>query len=262
MPEQNADKLIPDDQIEIFLKTVNERGFILEVQAHEVLQNTKIDSINKNPLYETIEGNQIETDALVTIGDCHFIIECKRTNYNWAFMKEKNSPDYISFIRRNDSDYHIKDLKFNRPASSHGFGVAINDESKNKESAIKTAYKDVRDHAKQVLAATEAYMRSHPAKATYIPTIITNAKLFKIDYDKEKIDENGDLGYILNQKNTNEIYYNIPQMVRNPFTNRPIVPKGGYIERHHMKSVLIVNIKNLHNLPQIARNIRDAFPEN
>lgn len=265
MTEVPTNELIPQDQIEIFLKTVNERGFILEEQVHEVLQNVRIDSIEKNPLYTTIDGGQIEADAVVSIGGCHFIIECKRTNYKWAFMKAKDSSDYILFIRKKDGDYYIKDLGFNKPTSSHGFGVMAADSKLEIDKGfVRTAYKDVREAAKQVLAETEAYIKTRQAEAIYIPTVVTNAQIFQLDYEKSKIDSEGNLGGIHGQKEISEIYYNIPQVIRREsstsFEKKPIVPKGGALERHHVKSVLFLNIHYLKNLPQIARNIFNAFP--
>ncbi|MFH1592716.1 MAG: hypothetical protein ABIB47_05105 [Candidatus Woesearchaeota archaeon] len=252
-------KLKPD-QKKIFLKTVNKKGFILEDRTWKVLINTEeIKRIDRNVVIEYPEANdRVEVDFIFQFENYHLIIECKRTDFTWFFPKSIGRSELLSLIY--DSDKGVKvSIRGNSIFRVAWYdidmamkGDRIFDVTNKWGGLAKTSRQEIHQYIRQVLKETEAYIsteeylgiRKSPPNDFIYPVIVTNAKLYSLDYSKDDINSDGDLTNYSSIKKIGFVAYNFPEIVRWDERGNQVVSNTSE-PQDHVKTVFIVNINHL-----------------
>lgn len=242
------DIIHPEDK-EIFLKTLNHKGFLLEDKTWKILEGKdNLSSLSRNKVIEYF-NERIEIDFIFVSGDHHLVIECKRTDYSWIFPKARERPNTLNLIFDSTDGMGIK-TRTTSDFKTAWWDIAVMFKDDNRlctrNDLGKTSYKDVHDHIKQVLKETEAYLSTDRFfNKTIMPTIVTNAKLYFLEYSKGDIDSNGNLIDFTNMEEIEGIVYNFPEVMRWDKKRQVISNVGNSISQDHVKSVFIVNINHL-----------------
>jgi len=221
--------VIRKEDEKILLDTLNKKGFFLEDKVIKIVEKMKPSRIGKRKII--MQGNDnVEIDVILEIGEKHFIIECKRTDYSWIFAKEKSSPNIVTFIEyhgdaigivrsrptikiRNTSDFET--TSFDIAVLFDSDGKIIRKKHKDINLAY-TSYNDIHDHIRQVLKETDFYINvTDLNKKIFIPIIVTNAKLYQLSYSFEKLNSDGNLIEYDDLSEIDGVAYIISEWMRN-----------------------------------------------
>jgi len=251
-------KILADEREKnLFLKTLNKKGFILEERTQAVFSKLfGAHQVKSNIVYDHF--GRVEIDALVELNDRNFIGECKKTDYTWIFPKEVKSDNRITLI------HYTKDgIRFSQRSTADFECVKSDiavvfeyDKLKMTNSTdVQSSTKDIHDAIRQVLNETEAVIRFTNFKGKiFFPIIVTNADLYIFDYNPKGIDRKGNIMKCLPLRPVNMIAYNFPQEMYWKFysatsgeTRMPIRNIRGEIG-DNMKTIFITNIEHLSEL--------------
>lgn len=255
-------KVIKDKDKNVFIKTLNKKGFLLEDKTWKMINDFMgIDGIRKNEIFDHYDGRPVEIDLIFKKGNKIFIIECKRTEYSWFFPKAKELKNSINLIFSTENGFekkrrnirNIDDLPsvWNNAAILLGDGNSIVRNTGNKNLA-QTSYKDVRDNVKQVLRETEGFISNEDIEENkiIIPVIVTNTDLYLMNYSKSNLNSRGDISSI-EDSDLKEIYqacYNIPETMYYKSNSEIDKIDDKTRSSDEVKSVFITNVNNLKKL--------------
>lgn len=230
----------------LLIKTINKRGFILEDRTWKIIKNhPNLRRIARGLIprkFKSSEGERAEIDVVGVIGNKHFVIECKHTDYSWIFPKSFDRPNTINTIYGFPQGLIIS----SRPTSDFktvfvDLPIMINENgSLKKESRsdyAQTSFKDVYDHIGQLLRNLKAYLYDEldMRNQYYVPIIVTNANLYFFDYDETDIDNKGDFKNFKSLESVPYLIYNFSDLIGEPFPE----------DEAQMKSIFIININHL-----------------
>ena len=253
----------------VFLNTLNKKGFILEDRSFRVISQSpyvELNSMRRNHAVD-FERERVEFDILVESGgDKHFIIECKRTDYTWIFMKDKDRNDVLNIIYDSKKGIRVNSHTTGNFKSSYSYDIAIGLKEdgtlrRSDGELAQTSYKDVRDNVRQVLKQVGVYINTplYDKKITpsdlIIPVVITNSPIYYLEYDVEDIKEDGDLKHYREIKDVGMVAYNFPEVIKwgssRIFNDKDIGNNGD-----NLKTVFIVNI---HKIKEFFK-LMDLYP--
>jgi len=241
----------PEDK-EIFLKTLNKKGFLLEDKVWKILEGADFQNIERNI---TLNHNdeRVEIDFLLINGRHHLVGECKRTDYSWFFAKASERSNTLNLIHQSQNKFQVKtrgtsDFK----TAWTDLEVLFKDDGRleiTQQGFVKTSKnseENIHKAIKQVLKETEAYIYSRGLpNSIIIPIIVTNADLYYIDYSKGDIDSKGDLTNYDEIKKIKGLVYNFPEIIKYGVYKSLIQGISPGILKHNVKSVFIVNVEHL-----------------
>lgn len=245
----------------ILIETVNKRGFILEDKVWRILTSTpKIANGSFQRRFRVYDGIETaEIDAIFSSNNRTSIIECKRSQYDWIFLKNIEDPNAGVIVKWDKIG--LNSINFNVPDFVSAFsGICIKINSgeivtKNKKE-IETPEKDIiYDAANQVLRETELFISSADLQLfsmnTFLPVIVTNANIGIIKYSGKNINEIGDLVDCTMPENLEPfVLLNVPYVMR-PRNIKIQAIKTSSKELGYMKSVFVVNVNCLEKFIEI-----------
>ncbi|MCX6746876.1 MAG: hypothetical protein NTU63_01945 [Candidatus Pacearchaeota archaeon] len=211
------------------IKEFNKRGYLLEDKMISILSRrlSTFNNLYKNPIGieygRRNNGERIEIDAIVEIGDKTFVLDAKRTEYDWIFSSSIERPNnainvvyihpkegYVSQPMIIDSSlgflnvvYHDFAIKFGENKLIRGRGEKISLPEVNRP--IHDAIRQILKESKAVLLEGSKYMS---AGKFLIPIIVTNARLLYLDFKDSQIDEQGNLTDWNSLKEVKAVGYN------------------------------------------------------
>ena len=248
----SEDNIIHPEDKELFLRTLNHKGFLLEDKTWKILENSSfLKSLSRNKVIDC-NGERIELD-LVFVSDNHnLVIECKRTDFSWIFPKAQERSNVLNIISDSNEGIKVKTI-INNDFNTAWYDVAVEFKEEgrlnitnNRDNLAKTSYKDIHDHIKQVLKETEAYLSCGRYLGKLImPVIVTNAPLYFLKYSKGDIDSNGNLIDYTNLEEVEGVVYNFAEVMRWDRGRQTIANSADSLFQDHVKSVFIVNINHL-----------------
>lgn len=240
----------------LLIKTINKKGFILEDRTWKTLNdNFPLNSgIARGSVTRKNSQERIEIDVVLVIESRHFIIECKHTDYSWIFPKPLNRSNDINLIHNytNSGALNINSR------STSDFQVVYNDlcillnkdgsvKKESKSDYAQSSYRDVHDAVRQVLKNLKVYLIDYignPKGYFFIPTIVTNADLYFMDYSEKDINEKGDFTNFKRLEKIPYLIYNFSEILGEPFSNNEAP----------MKSIFIININHLKEAINIIKD--------
>lgn len=245
-------ELIKAEDKEVFLKTLNKKGFLLEDKTWKILNGMSHKGIVRNKVLEH-KGERVEIDFIFNTEKHIFLGECKNTDYTWIFAKATERSNTFNLIY--DSNRGMK-VKTNCTSAAKcawtDMGVMLNKDGnlqKEKNGFAVTAKEnrnDIHKFIRQTLKETEAYLSQNRClEKIVMPTIVTNAKLYFLDYSKGDIDSNGNLTNYNEIKEVKGLVYNFPEVMRWDKGQQIIKSEDKGFGIHHVKSVFIININHL-----------------
>jgi len=247
-------EVIPTELRNDFLDTLNQKGFLLEQKTSKIL-STKILSKSLPGLGHLKEhevfnhfGERVEIDFLLTRGPWRFLIECKRTDYSWFFPKILDKPRMFYIIRDSSNGMEIIINPAKVQTTNYNIALKLDSPNKLKKKKIRfeTSYGDIHDNIKQILKEVEAYVCNERFLDNFlIPTLVTNAKLYQVDYSEEHLDDNGNLKDYDELPELDYVIYNFPEMIRWDKGRQLLQDKHTSMSQDHNKSVFIVNVNHL-----------------
>ena len=256
------DNIVHQEDKELFLQTLNKRGFLLEDKTWKIIsENIHFRSLETNKIINHGE-EKVEVDLIVLSGRHHLVIECKKTDYSWIFTRPIERPETLNLLYDSDGGIKVRSRSTSDfKVAWSGMALMFNEDGRlarqNRNRAQTTERDDIYEHIKQVLKETEFYIctnRQHPSNLSdtpivlthiIIPIIVTNARLGYLEYSKGDLSSNGDLINYSNIKEVEGIVYNFPQIMKWDYWQQTVENLGGTLNQHHIKSIFIVNINYL-----------------
>lgn len=274
--------LKPGDK-EVFLNTINKQGFFLEERVFKILFNTSNVSFLKRSFlpqrHNQSTGERIEIDLVcATRKDDEFdkkweknlIIECKKTYFSWVFSKSLAHPNVTNLILEDVGGMRVKSLdnqhKFIDESRfkfcfSSDMSIMINEDNTldlTNKKEVRTSRQEVHEAVRQVLHNTMAFRHDMDAEsyevrgkgAFFIPVIVTNARLFYLNYSEKNIDDNCNIKDYDDIKEVQGIVYNFPEVLGWANTR----------DEEAVKSVFIINQKHFKKFLDWIKNFEDVLP--
>lgn len=269
--KENNLELTQEDANDL-LSEFNKRGYLLEDKTYEVLNNhIQHNGIEKNQLgieYEKKTGERVEFDVLLKTNMKIFVIDAKRTTYDWIFSPSLNKGKsllnliclhpkrgYVSVPMNLDEDSPIK-------TANHDFAVEFDGEKlsrkDNKNSLVlpRDGFRPIHDAVRKVLKQSKAILLEGKKYISdykfVIPLVVTNGRLLYMNYKPEKIIENGDLTEIDSLVEAKAIAYNFNES----FGINGEQGLGSSRPENITKTVIIVNIKHL---KEIVEHLKESY---
>lgn len=252
-------EIIKIEDKEIFLKSLNKKGFLLEDKTWKILNELSSTSISRNKVVEH-EGERVEIDFIFESDECCLIGDCKRTDFSWIFAKANERSNTLNIIY--DSSKGMKVRTKNTSTFSTAWtdiGVMFGEDGKlvvennGFAKSPRESWNDLHKNIRQILKETEAYIQTRRfLNKIIIPIIVTNSKLCLLKYSKGDIGENGDLTNYESIKEVEGIVYNFPEVLKWDKMQQIIKSNDDEHFQHHVKSIFIVNINHLRSfIPKI-----------
>ena len=233
-----------------FLRALNKKGFLLEDKTWKLLEESVFYDLTRNRVIE-YNDKRVEIDIILETKKKIYIIECKRTDYNWFFPKAIERKDTLNLIFDSNEGVKVK-TRLTNDFKTTWFDIAV----KFKENGlldlvsrgeVRTSYEDIHNKIRQVLKETEAYIFDKRfIDKIIIPIIVTNTNLFQVDYSKANLNSRGDLVTLPSIRTITSIVYNFPEIMRWDKGKQVIKNLNTY--QDHVKSIFIVNVNHLVNL--------------
>ena len=243
---------------ETFLNTLNKSGFLLEEKVSKIINNIAYNELKTNKTVEH-KGERVETDIICKIKNMVFIIECKKTDHSWFFTRSLDKSSVINIISDSHEGVFVNHVVNPKDFDTSWSGIEIElnngkiEVTNKQENIARSPRKKIHDHIRQVLKETEAYVDLERfIDSTLIPVIVTNAKLYFLDFENSNIDSNGDLTDFKSIKEVESIVYNFPEIMYWDKGRQMVKSKNSKESNHdHVKSVFIVNVNHLNELINI-----------
>ncbi len=235
-----------------FLETVNRAGYILEERAYKVLKDL---GVTTNQTYRTDKG-RVEIDLILGNNNVIFVIECKKTYYDWVFTHGlKNDTNFFLTMIDEGKPSMTIDKSSNYSGdykiSKHQISVKISDdktlEKSNNNKDVRTS-DTFNKNIYQLLENFDVFLEQTPLRGRryIIPVIVTNARLFYMQYGEESINDFGDLSNFKLEPQ-DKIVFNFPYIAKWQDNELARDRNFGCISE---KSIFIVNIKSLREFIQ------------
>ncbi len=254
--------LCSKDEEKILLDTINRKGFMLEEKTIKIIKN-----LNGIELIHPRKGlgkgkDRIEIDVLFHTPRCVFVVECKKTEYSWIFPKEIGSPNSVVMVYHSPDGIKPKQRRTSDIESvTSDIDVVIDAQGKlerNNKKRIRTASNDVNKGIRQALKEMGAALGLSGIQDKKIYAIlVSNAKLYMLDYNSKKIDARGNLTDFSQLRPVDFIAYNFPEEIYEGSSDNPIRKgrrKGKWEMVDNTKTVFVTNIESLENLIILLRD--------
>ncbi len=248
----------------VLINTINSSGSILEEQVFSVLSKSRFgNEIEKGKAF-TFQDERIEIDCLLSTFRLRFLFECKRSFYSFYFLRSTEYRNEGCLIQQNAG---LRTIQINPQAMLKSklktFPYCL--EVLENQGAFQRAKKGKVDFApelaeragreeilhgftRQTFKNLEAYIwKLHQKReflselVTFLPVIVTNAKLYSIEFKPEQIDADGDLQDFCNFQQENYLGFNFSDSVKWDVGKQEILTESGSYE----KTVFVVNVNHL-----------------
>jgi len=180
------------------LDEVNHHGYLLEYQAGKILFDLSgTCSMRYNWLVNGPSGEEAEIDLIYQRKKYICIIECKKTKNSWFFGREKFDVNNFNYLKTENKEFI--------PNVNHKLGVfkpffqASEENGElcviNKKGNTSVSQQKMDSVLRQLTKNTDSFLFSNKEDLPpyLVQIVITNGKLWGFEFDKTKIDKNGDL---------------------------------------------------------------------
>lgn len=248
----------------ILLNTINSSGAILEEQVFSVLSKSQYaNGMEKNKTF-TFREERMEIDCLLPVPPLRFLFECKRSFYTFYFLRSSEYRNAGYVIQQKKG---MKTIELGPQALGRGgfkiFPYCL--EVLEDQGVFQRAKKGKVDFAPEQAerAGREEILHSftrqtlknlqgciwklhqEPAflaeSVSFFPVIVTNAKLYSIEYALEQIDADGNLQDFNNPKEEKYVGFNFSDSVKWDEDKQEILTETGSFE----KTVFVVNVNHI-----------------
>ncbi len=248
---ENKELVLSEEDKSMLINTINKKGFFLEEKAYRILeQRSGMFQLRKNFIpegYNERFDDRVEIDLAFEQGDKDLIIECKKTDFAWIFPKSLVGSNNVNYIYEIGNKISIRSFEEDRwkACYSEPMAMMINPdgtlipENKGKEF-VKTSTRQedpIHRAVQRVLVQTKAWRWNKTILkpySFYVPIVLTNARIFFLDYESSQIDKNSNLINYNSLEEVNALIYNYPEFLGLPNAN----------DERTIKSVFIVNINH------------------
>lgn len=257
MVDLSLDEQDKKDLLEMF----NKKGYLLEDKVTEILNNhTSYSSIWSGSLgmeYQKRNNERLEIDTILKKDMKVFVIDTKRTTYDWFFSPSLNKKNILfNFICLHPKRKYVSvpmNLEDECPIKmvSHDFTLGIEGgklERKNDKKTLvlpRDGHRPIHDAIRQILKESKAVlMEGNKYISEYnfiIPMIVTNARILYMGYEAKDIEDNGDLIDYKALTEVGAVGYNFNES----FGFNTEVGLGSSKIENITKTVIIVNIHHL-----------------
>lgn len=210
----------PSEQ-QILLNLLNREGFALEDAVYEALRTYGYDiKLHRGDIFEGVshrENDRIEIDLWAQSGNFVFLLESKKSDYDWIFLQNQGIDKDVHIISGAEKTVSIQNriLTFINSVSrqvvevlSNENKTALHQQTQNQKTKnillpLRSAREDLaRSAIRQALFNLEILIHAQLlsddtwkglSHRVFIPVVITNAPLFSCFYDASDINANADL---------------------------------------------------------------------
>jgi len=253
------------------LNEFSKRGYLLEDEVIEILDKCfSNDGIWTGEIGVEYgrrnKGERVEMDVIFRKNTKTFVVEAKRTEFDWIFSPSLHQPKNIfNLILRLPERGHVVESMAPDEGpvkiAYHDFAIGF-DEKKlaRKENSDKLvlpySFRPIHDNVRQVLKETKAVLlegnKYIPLQnSIIIPIIVTNARLLYADFVSEDISEKGDLKNLSSLKEVKAIGFNFHEYLGfNTESGLSSSEQEGIV-----KTVFIINIRYLKEIIEYLCNL-------
>ena len=270
-----------DDNVEEkkrLLSLVNQEGFIFEATIENILsERPDVTEIRRG---EVLSSNthrvntRVEIDCITKIENRCFIIEAKKSSYDWNLLENEEEIKDIHFIRKEGEDVSVINGSLDRIGCVSKSAIEIKAATDNKgKSLLARSTRDeyVHAHVRQALFSTEAVIcnqtKLNIQANLFITVIVTNAKLFAARYNNKYINEQHELTKVafipieFAAFNHSEVLWNgdaeIQHIGRPNVSGDPFCSDDKRFKGSQIKTVFIVSANSLNKfIDMIKHHIR------
>lgn len=210
----------PNEQ-QVLLNLLNREGFALEDAIYETLSAYRHElKLHRGDVFEGVphrDNDRVEIDLWAQSGNFVFLLESKKSEYDWIFLQNKSIAKDVHIISGPEKTVstHNRILNCVDCVSKQVVEILPTDErtslyrqtqnqkTKNIVLPVRSAREDLaRSAIRQALFNLEILMHDQllndhtwrgPSHRIFIPVIVTNAPLFSCTYDASDINSNADL---------------------------------------------------------------------
>lgn len=207
------------------LTTMNKQGHLLELQAKNIVSSklnpskVHLTSFAIPLVFDDKNGVRVEIDGSFITDNIHALYECKKNDSVWFFFKEKRRDSALNFLTwyreyvirtatiTKQSDISISSSYYEFAASKKNLKDGGTTENPN-QTIHKAVYQLIKNLQEHLISDN-----NKPGSRVFLPILITNANLFLVDVDEERINKEGDLDTIENDEihKVNYLAYNFPK---------------------------------------------------
>lgn len=251
MSEKDKKLTLSDEEKSMLINTINKRGFFLEEKAYGILeQRNGVFHLRKNFIPEKYNDkfeDRVEIDLVFEQDDKDLIIECKKTDFAWIFPKSLVGSNNVNYIYEIENKISIRSFEEDRWRACYSEPMAIMMNSdgnlipqNNEKEFVKTPTRQedpIHRAVQRVLVQTKAWRWNKTTLrpySFYVPIILTNARLFFMDYNSEHIDKDSNLVDYNSLEEVGTLIYNYPEFLGLPNSD----------DERTIKSVFVVNINH------------------
>lgn len=210
----------PNEQ-QVLLNLLNREGFALEDAIYETLSTYRHElKLHRGDVFEGVphrDNDRIEIDLWAQSGNFVFLLESKKSEYDWIFLQNQGSAKDVHIISGPEKTVSTRNRKLNcvdcvskqvvevlpTDDKTSLYRQTQNQKTKNIMLPVRSAREDLaRSAIRQALFNLEILMHDHllndetwrgQSHRIFIPVVVTNAPLFCCTYDASDINSNADL---------------------------------------------------------------------
>ena len=240
-----SEEILNSNGKEGLIATLNKTGYMLEEKAYKLLKDF---GAVQNIVFNNPDDDRIEIDLIHSKDGVFFIIECKRTEYDWIFTHGLDNKKNVEMIKiENGKLSMFRYISGDYKITKHQIGLKVKDDG----SIEKTNNKDVMQSKEnfnngvyQLLNNIDVFLeKSNVVNKKYIiPIIVTNAGLFFVEYKENQINNKGNLEdckFFSEQS----LIFNFPFIMK--WQKNGLNEISGGIGFPSIKSIFVVNISAL-----------------
>jgi hypothetical protein len=210
---------------QVLLNLLNREGFALEDAVYETLSTYRHDlKLHRGDVFEGVphrDNDRIEIDLWAQSGNFVFLVESKKSEYDWIFLQNQGTAKDVHIISGPEKTVSTRNRILNCVDCVSKQVVEVlptddktalyrqtqNQKTKNIVLPVRSAREDLaRSAIRQALFNLEILIHAQllndetwkgQSHRIFIPVIVTNASLFSCTYDSSDIDSNADLTKII-----------------------------------------------------------------
>lgn len=258
----------------ILINTVNASGAILEEQVYSILSKSRFGKgIEKSKTF-IFQEERIEIDCLLSVFPLRFLFECKRSFYSFYFLRSSEYRNGGYLIQQNQG---LRTIEITPQAMTKGelktfpYCLEILENQGKFQRAKKSKVEFAPEQAeragreeilhsfmRQTLKNLEAYIwRLHQNKdllsqvISFMPVIVTNAKLYSMEFTPDQIDVDGNLQNFHHFQQEKYIGFNFSDSVKWDNGRQEILTESGTFE----KTVFVVNVNHVIDFIEYIKSV-------
>ncbi|CUI18023.1 hypothetical protein PNK_2429 [Candidatus Protochlamydia naegleriophila] len=214
----------PNEQ-QVLLNLLNREGFALEDAVYEALSTYRYDiKLHRGDVFEGVphrDNDRIEIDLWAQSGNFVFLIESKKSEYDWIFLQNQDSTKDVHIISGPEKTVSARNRILNcvdcvskqvmevltTDDKTSLYRQPQNQKTKNIMLPLRSTREDLaRSAIRQALFNLEILMHDQllndetwrgQSHRIFIPVVVTNAQLFCCTYEASDINSNADLTKIV-----------------------------------------------------------------